>query len=190
MLRTLLIGGLLSFAVLPVWGRQLDFNINSDTAQVGVQGALSLTEFGRSGFNVSVLFADRKPEDNVLFEAGLAVAGEAGTDAPGLEFGVGLSVLGGQVGSADVGALELGGGVRYAPPSYSRFFVAVGIGYAPQIVTFNDADEVLRTLVRLGYELLPEAQIYLGYREWQFELTDGTEVQGDKGGHFGVTFRF
>jgi hypothetical protein len=57
-------------------------------------------------------------------------------------------------------------------------------------VTFNDGENMRFTDMRIGYEILPEAEIYLGYRNAEVELESGVEGTIDESGFLGLRILF
>jgi len=170
----------------------LDFNLSNDTAEAALFAPFASTGFGKSAYQISVLFSDKEVDNNWMVGGGFSVSGEAGTDVPGLEFGVSINAYIAEVAAYELIALPLGAHARYSPPPLSRFFGKVAVEYAPDIVTFNDADQLVLAVARLGYEILPNADVYLGYRNIQVGIKDqpNSDVTIDKGWHIGVNLTF
>ncbi len=187
-------GGLFVFLFVvncgAVMAQSIDFNLSDESAEAAFIGPINGTGFGRSSYDISLLYSDKDADDNWMTGLGFTVAGEAGADAPGLEFGVGIKAYLLEVAKNDVVAIPLGGHIRYAPPRFSRFFAMVSLFYAPKIVTFNDGDDFLRTGVQLGYEILPQTDLYVGYRNVEVELKDGPDVTVDEAWHVGLKLTF
>jgi hypothetical protein len=185
------IAALLMGCATTVSAQSLDFSLSNDSALLDYSSPLQLGGFGRSSWDVSFLYKDNDiGDDNVMGGLGLMVAGDAGTDAPGLEFGAGFKMFVADVAIYDVSALTLHGLVRYAHPAYSRFFMAVELDYSPDIVTFQDGERFLGTAARFGYEILPEADIYVGYRSYEVDIENGPDVDIEQGGHVGLRLTF
>ncbi len=170
--------------------QSLDINLNDDT----VQGVLALPlpwgGFGRSSWDLGVLYHEAERDDNWLFTLGAQVQGAAGADAPGLEFGAGLKLFVADVNQKDVAAATLGIGVRYAPPAFSRFYGSLSGYYAPDIVTFNDGEDFFAGDFRFGYEILPEAELYLGYRNIEAGIKNGQDATVAEGWLVGMKILF
>lgn len=188
----------LSFAVLIAAGslpmvsaaQSLDINLNDDTVQGVLSLPLSVGGFGRSSWDLGLLYHETDNDDNALFTLGAQVQGAAGADAPGLEFGAGMKLFVADVSQKDVIAAGLGVGVRYAPPAFSRFYSALSGYYAPDIVTFNDGEDFFSGDFRLGYEILPEAEIYAGYRNIEAGITNGQDATVAEGWLLGMKILF
>lgn len=181
---------LVLFACSGIRAQTLDLNLSNDTAEAAFSAPFASTSFGKSAYQISVLFSENDADNNWITGAGFFVSGEAGADAPGLEFGVGVNVYIGEVSTQQFAAIPLGAQVTYRPPLLNRFFTKLAVEYAPDIVTFNDGDKLLLSLVRAGYEILPNADIYVGYRNTQVGIKDGPNMAVDEGWHVGVHLSF
>lgn len=173
-----------------IHAQTLDFNLSNDTAEAAFAAPFASTGFGRSSFGVSVLFSDKDADNNWITGGGITVAGEAGADVPGLEFGVSVNGYIAEVAAYDLVAIPLGAQVRYTPPQFSRFFGMLAMEYAPDIVTFNDGEKLAKSVVRVGYEILPDADVYVGYRNIRVGIKNRPDVGVDEGWYLGVNLRF
>lgn len=172
------------------FAQSLDVNLNDDTGQATVSMPLSLGGFGRSSWDAGFLYHEANNSDNWAVSLGAVVQGAAGGDAPGLEFGAGMRIYVVDTGQKDVTAVPLGLQVRYAPPAFSRFFGELDGYYAPDIVTFNDGKDFFAGQVRLGYEILPEAEIYVGYRNIEAGIKKQQDATVAEGGFLGLKIIF
>lgn len=175
-----------------LYAQTLDFNLSNDTAKAALFAPVASTGFGKSAYQISVLFSDKEVDNNWMVGGGFSVSGEAGADVPGLEFGVSINAYIVEVAAYEIIAIPLGAHARYSPPSLSRFFGKLAVEYAPDIVTFNDADKLVLAMARLGYEILPNADVYLGYRNIQAGIKDQPDSDAtiDEGWHIGVNLTF
>ncbi len=84
-------------------------------------------------------------------------------------------------------ALAPGVNVRFSPVQ------RVGIGghfyYSPDIVTWLDGERYTEWGVRLDYQLLAQAYVYLGYRDIEVDI-NGQAVEIDDTGHVGMKIHF
>ena len=186
----ILLGGMIG----SVNAQSFDFNLSDDSAEAKLMLPLGFGDLGRSLWDISLLYKDsdsRDKDDNLVGGLGFEVVGEAGTDAPGLEFGIGMKGYYGEAEDSDIGAFTLGGMLRYAPPSFSRFFGIARLNYAPKIVSFRDAERFWAVEVRIGYESLPTAEIYVGYRDVEAKIENkNADVEVDKSAYVGVALHF
>jgi len=184
---------LLSGMIGSVNAQSFDFNLSDESAEAKLMLPLGFGSLGQSQWDISLLYkdSDSGKDDNLVGGLGFEVVGEAGSDAPGLEFGVGMKGYYGEADEDDIGAFTLGGMLRYSPPSLSRFFGIARLNYAPKIVSFRDAERFWAVEARMGYEILPTAEIYIGYRDVEAKIEDkNSDVEVAKGAYIGVTFHF
>lgn len=174
----------------PVWAQSLELNLGDKSVEIGFQAPTGWGASGRSQFDGGMLFRDNNPEDYTLAGFGIEVVGDAGLSAPGLQFGVSIKGFYGSLSQIDVGAIAIGGLLRFAPEALPRVYVQISGRYAPNVVTFNDGENMRFTDMRFGYEILPEAEIYLGYRNAEVELESGVEETIDESGFLGLRILF
>lgn len=89
------------------------------------------------------------------------------------------------------GGVGLGGFFRYRLPQAPAVSVAGYAYYAPPVVAVSDAESLFDTDVRLQYNLIPTARVYLGYRYTGIKIEDVKDrfELGD-GGHVGLKIDF
>ena len=171
------------------FARTFDINLGSDAAQFKYGTLVGATNFGRTEMTVGFLYND---DDNYLTEVALLVIDEAGTKTPGLELGVGPKFWFGGADDADVdiGAIGLGGQIRYKNMNMPRVVYGASLFYAPSIVSFLDADDMIEFDLRVEYELLPTANVYLGFRSIEADIKDANDVEIDESVIIGLRFKF
>lgn len=165
----------------------LDIAVASDSARIEYAAPFQAANFGLNQYNIGFLFTD---EDDAVASFGMLVSDEADAAAPGLEAGLGFKVYGASADSNGSLAVGLGGEVRYNAPQLSRLGVGVFAYYAPDILAFLDTDKFYEAGARVGYQILPEALIYLGYRKVEMGLNNGNDFVVDSGGHLGFRYGF
>jgi hypothetical protein len=87
-------------------------------------------------------------------------------------------------------ALAIGGQLRYSVPPYRRLILGAEGYYAPDVVTSSPAENVSYSSAYVGYEVVPDALVYFGYRDISADLRDRGDRTIDSGWHFGVRFAF
>ena len=128
-----------------------------------------------------------------LLELGLQVVDVAGSESPGLEIGVGpkLYYMGSDTPDVSGLSIAIGGTVRYNLPSMQRMALQGTLYYAPSITSTLDTDTFLEYGARVAYEILPTANIYLGYRRIRIGFTKGVGTHTlDDGAMLGMNFSF
>lgn len=168
----------------------VDVNLRDTSAQVQYKAALGGTNLGKSEFDFGGIYTSK---NSLLGEAGILVKDDIGGNAPGVSVGVGLKALSARINPVNVNAtaLALGGMVRYSPPAERRLGLVAQLYLSPNITTFGGADRYTETGVRVEYEVIPSAVVYLGYRNISFNVKNtGTSTTFDEGVHVGVRMMF
>ncbi len=169
-----------------VGANTIDFALSNDSATLDYSSLLQKTQPGDAELNMGLLYTEA---DEVVGNLGIQVIDEVGANAPGLLFGVGLKLFATFPDNVDIAALTPGVTVRYSPPTLDRFGVTGQVNYAPDIVSFMDADRFLAYKVTFEYGLLPQASVYVGYRKMTTRI-DENNVTLDSTGHIGLKFSF
>ena len=151
------------FVVGAATAQTFDMNLSDTSAQFKFSNRIGNPGAGRSELGFGFLYND---DNNYLAEASLLIIDVAGTKTPGLEVGVGpkLYVAKHKDTGGNAVAVGIGGQLRYKLPSLSRINFTVAGYYAPSIVSFSDANDMYELGAQAGYEILPTANVYLGYR--------------------------
>ncbi len=180
---------LLSAAGGVVSAQSFDINLNNDAAEFNLNAPLS-SGLQLSGTEMNFGFLYTK-DDDYMGMVGLQVMGSTGSGSPGLSAGLGVKAFGGNTdNNNDFVAITLGGLVSYSPPAFERLNLDVYLNYSPDIVTFLDANNFIYYGARIGYKILEQASVYLGYREVRIDPSHGSHETIDNGGHIGVEIFF
>jgi hypothetical protein len=164
-----------------------DINLNDTSVQLQYGASMGKDTLGRSELHLGYLYANDK---NSFLDLGFRVKDELGTNAPGVTVGFGLKGLYADSKNYSASAMAIGGLVRYAPFKDTRFGIGGLVYLSPNIVTFGDADRFIETGVKLDYEVIPQAVVYLGYRKIEFKLTTDTDATLDESAVIGLTMSF
>ena len=151
----------------------LDLNLSNKSAQLRYATVIGGTTMGRSETSVGFLYTD---EEKYVFDLGLLVVDVAGSKSPGLEIGVGPRFYAADGDNGQAIAIGLGGRLRYKIPALQRLNFGLEGYYAPDIVAFADADNMYEVGFRMGYEILPTADVYAGYRRIRAKFNLGDET--------------
>lgn len=87
-------------------------------------------------------------------------------------------------------ALGIGGFLRYTLPRYDRVAFGGSAYYAPGVLSFSDVDAFYELNTWAGYSIIPDADIYLGWRTMKADFSDDGNSAIDTGFHIGVRGRF
>ncbi len=86
--------------------------------------------------------------------------------------------------------IALGGYVKYTFPELNRLSVRVDGYFAPDILTLSDLEKYQDYTLRVGYNILQEADLYIGARYVKGNFDNNTSQLFDDGLHLGVNIRF
>ena len=181
---------LLVIASFGVNAARLDVNLNQDSARFTYYSLIGGSTYGRTEMSTGLLYNEDK---NYLLELGLQVVDVAGSESPGLEVGVGPKLYYMNSDTPDVSglAIAIGGIIRYNLPQMQRLALQGSAYYAPSITSTLDTDNFFEYGVRVAYEILPTANIYLGYRRIRVDYTKGVGSHTlDDGAMVGMNFSF
>jgi hypothetical protein len=151
----------LALASTAVATRAADVDFNLASNAVAANFTTNLTDTGLQGTLGFMHHTDRVD----LFDAGADVVGNASPVGSPLIFGVGAKFFYIAPKGLDNGeALAVGGHFRWTMPSYNRFAVGAELYYAPNIVAFQSVDRFWEGRVTANYQVLRNADAYVGYR--------------------------
>lgn len=146
----------------------------------------------RSGLSTELgLFysEDKEKLDDTLFHLGLNVSGENWSQSGTFDISLGGRIYYTSPEDLDLAAIGLGGAIRFSPAH--RLGLGGHVYYAPDITSFMDAETFLEAGIRLDYQILPQAFIYVGYRQIEVDIVDGPkDVELDDDAHVGFKLLF
>lgn len=170
----------------------LDINLSNKVAQFQYIAPMGNVGQGKSEAHMGLLYNN---SNNVLGDVGLLVMNN-GDSASAASFGVGVKVIAATVEKNNTMALALGGQVRLTPVDDKKLGIVGHVYFAPDIVTFGDAERFVETGVRVEYEIMQQAAAYVGYRKTKFNVNilpspaPAVGVVLDEGVHVGVRISF
>jgi len=166
----------------------VDINLRDSSAQFQYGASMGRDTLGRSEIHLGFLYTNN---NNTLGEMGLTVKDEVGSSTSGVTVGVGIKALVAKVpNNKGATALAIGGVVRFAPFSDTRFGMGGSVFLSPNIVTFGDAERISETGLKMDYEVIPQAVVYLGYRRIKLGIKFAPDAILDEGAHIGVRISF
>ena len=132
---------------------------------------------------------DKEKLDDTLYHLGLHVSGENWSQSGTFDISIGGRVYYTSPDDYDLAALGFGGAIRFSPAH--RFGIGGHVYYAPDITSFMDAKSFLETGIRVDYQILPQAFLYVGYRQIEVDIVDGPkDVELDDDAHVGFKLLF
>ncbi len=168
-------------------GKALDINLNSDSVRLGFAWRL-----GNPNYLADVGWLHSEDDGDVVHASFHLVDAAAGPNTP-LQAGLGLRVVHTRTDPsvANGTALALGGFARYTLPKADRFNFGGYLYYAPNVTSFGDKDEYFEIGARAGYNVIRDADIYVGVRRIEAKYDGATgRYTYDSGLHVGFEFRF
>jgi hypothetical protein len=179
----------------PARAELFDASIGEDSVRLAVSGPLSrLFAVDKGEYELGGQFGDIEEfdsEDYFTLHAGATLRGDAGSSAnTSLTGGLGARA---QYVSADGehgGALALGGNATLKLLQANRLRFNAALWYGPDPASFGDIDEYLEYSVSVGYEVLRDAELYVGYRKVEVGIDGGPNVDLEDSAHIGVRLQF
>lgn len=168
-------------------GKALDINLNSDSVRLGFSWRL-----GNPNYLADVGWLYAEDDGDVIHASFHLVDAAAGPDTP-LQAGLGLRLVHTRTDPsvADGTAVALGGFARYTLPKANRFNVGAYVYYAPDITSFGDKKEYFEIGARAGYNVIRDADVYIGLRQIEAKYGGSSgRYTYDSGLHIGFEFRF
>ena len=169
-------------------------NIDINARDKAIRGtyAMDLTSRGYNGLTADFGFLyneDKKQLNDTLVHAGLMVSGENWSQSGTFDISIGGRLIYAAPTNNDLSALAFGAKLRFSP--VNRLGIGGAIFYAPSITSFMDADSYTETSLRLDYQILPQAFVYIGHRKIEVDINGGANnVELDEGVHLGFKMLF
>jgi len=168
--------------------KNFELNLGEHSAQAKYNSAVGGTNYGRSELIVGALYNDK--EQASVSELSLLVVDNAGARTPGLEIGIGPKVWFAKKDENTAVAVAVGARLKYKIGMDDRLFTRARFFYAPSIVSFSDANKMFEASAELGYEVLPTADAYFGYRVIEAEFPLKSDKFLDNSAYFGIRIQF
>ncbi|MDH5764934.1 MAG: YfaZ family protein [Gammaproteobacteria bacterium] len=170
----------------------LDLRLANETAEI-----MYLTEsstFGYGGADIGLGYLFNEGDDFIISGQAMITGHSAGNNRS-LQFGVGVKLAMISIDrppvNEDVGALAVGGQIRYLFPSSTPVAILAEGFIAPEVVSFSGADRYWEYRFAVELEVTPSARAYIGYRKIGVELLNIVpEFEIDDQAHIGVKFEF
>ncbi len=167
-------------------GKALDINLNSDAVRAKFSWRL-----GDPRYLADVGWLYNQDRGSVV-HGSFHLVDEAANPGTALQAGLGLRLVYTTTDPSrfDGGSLALGGFVKYTFPNANRFSIGGHGYYAPDIVSFGDQSQYYEIAVRAAYNVIRDADVYIGVREVEAKYDGGGRYEYDSNLHAGLEFRF
>ncbi len=184
--RMATLGVILALATQAGQAAELDLNLNGDTAKLSYAW-----EVEPRNLRLDAAWMHHQDRGDVI-NLGLHLTGEASTGENPVIGGLGGKIfhINPDGGSVSATVLGVGGFLRYTLPGYDRFNVYAHAYFAPDVLAFGDGDSYQEFEAHIGYNVLREADIYLGMRYSKINFDPSGDLIMDNGLHAGIQLRF
>lgn len=174
----------------------VDLRLADETAEILFLTESSTFGYGGADVGIGVFFNEA---DDYMISASAIVSGNSANNNNQWQFGVGGKLVYVSLDDEplrnsqeeEVGALAIGGQVRYIIPAATPVaFLAEGF-IAPSVTSFSDADQYLEYRLAVELEVTPSARAYLGFRTIEIDLDpapSGIEIDDEV--HIGIKVEF
>lgn len=186
-----LVAAILALAPSLAAAEVFDLNVNGDAVRVALGGPLShLFSVSKGEYDAGVLLRSDNDADLTNVHAGFLLTGDAGAPDANLEAGIGIRAQYTALEDETGGGFALGGQFDLRLEGFERLGLA-GYGYyQPEVLGLGDIEDQSEWALSAGYEVLRDATLYVGYREFRTQIANGPSVTAEDGIHFGVRFEF
>ena len=172
----------LALASLTAAAGTLDVNLSNDTLEAKFDQPVGAATWTFGGMY-------NRDDKNYLLDIGLLAAGDGAVGNSRFSGGLGGKIYTVHVGDSNVGALALGGELRWFPGN-GPFALGGYAWFAPNVVTFIDGKDFYDTGLRAEVEVFRNSFAYIGYRWTRAKLEDGSQPYVDRGGFLGIMVKF
>lgn len=181
------IGALLcALGTMPVMADSIDVNLHDEAIRATYTMLLPTTK-GLSA-EAGLLYAEDDNNDSeTMLHGGILVSGENWSQSGTFDVALGARAMYASPGDLDMLAVAFGGRLRFSPAP--RFGIGGHIYYAPEITSFMDADGYQEIGLRVDYQVLPQAFVYVGHRNIEVDF-DGYDMEWDDDIHIGFKMAF
>jgi hypothetical protein len=176
---------------LPAKAEIADISLGENSIRAALAGPLAhIFPNAKGQYDTGVLIKPKTDNDLVQLHAGALIVGDAG--AQGVDVAAGLGVRGIYVGrdSNSGGALSLGGQFEARMPSFNRVGISGHAYYAPSASSFGEVDEYREYAVAVDYQVVPDAAVYVGYRNINYDIHDASGLTAENGFRAGLRLTF
>ena len=175
---------LLTLSVFSYAGGSLDLSLSDTSARIGWDATKV-----SSGLHLNAALLHEKDEGNMA-NLGLHVV-DIRKQKSHLYIGIGGNAYVFNNDDTNGGAVGVGGFFRYKLPVNPDFSLYGYAYYAPPVVSFSEIENLIDADIRIQYDVLTSAHVYLGVRgtSIQFEGQDDRYSLAD-GAHIGLRLDF
>ncbi len=184
---------LCALGVSPAMADSIDINVH-DKAIRGTYTAQMESTQGLSS-DYGILYVEGDPGNDVpadenesLFHVGLQVSGDNWSKSGTVSIGLGGRIVYAAPRDYDLLAIAFGGTLRFSP--VPRLGIGGHAFFSPQITSFGDSEGYQEVGLRLDYQLLPQAFVYVGHRKVEVDFDTPDDWVLDDEVHVGMKLTF
>ena len=165
---------------------EIDLSFSNDALRV-----VYLHDLTNSRLNAEGGWLDNSDHGSAL-HVGLTLRGFASGGANPIRAGVGgrLAVVDGDLPDQNGYGLGMGGFLSYTLTRYNRITLTGAAYFAPDVLTGSGLKKYQDYTARLGYQIMRDAEIYLGVRYVKGNFDAAPQLLIDDGAHIGFSIRF
>jgi hypothetical protein len=165
---------------------ELDLSFNSDAVRV-----IYVHDFANPDLKGDLGFMTDSDKGEVI-NASIFLSGLASDGANPLEGGLGARTgyVNGDGSGQDGFPVAIGGFLKYTLQQSNRISVRADAWFAPDVLTIGDLEKYEDYSIRLAYNFLRQADVYVGARYVAGEFDNGSDVTFDNGLNVGINIRF
>lgn len=163
----------------------INIQLSSDTARFMYITEAFGQDFGRLELEAGFLYHDNS---DTLVNLGLLVRGES-VSVP-MIVSIGARAYYSTISTYDAAAIAIGGDLLLAPESWGGLGLGVNYYTAPGVVAFGDADDLTEYGAYINYQITPQANIAIGYKQIDISIVNVGDLEFDKGSYFGLNLTF
>ena len=165
---------------------EIDLSFSNDALRV-----VYLHDLRNSRLNVEGGWLDNSDSGSAL-HVGLTLRGFASGGSNPVRAGVGgrLAVVDGDLPDQSGYGFGVGGFLSFTLTRFNRITLTGAAYFAPDVLTGSGLEKYQDYTARLGYQIMRDAEIYLGVRYVKGDFNARPEVRFDDGMHIGFSIRF
>lgn len=187
---------LVSFGLLLATAAQADgkvgLDLSSEAVRIQVSNTANMSAESEVDWDAGFLRveSDNGGPTRSLITATVRSVGDAGVARHQVDAALGVRAFWLHGGGFDAQALGVGGALSARLDGMDRLVFTTYAYYAPQIISFGDADAFLEWGGDAAYQVLRTGEVYLGYRQVKVDPKQGSDLTVDTGFHLGMRFGF
>lgn len=173
-------------------GGTVGLDLSSDAVRLQVSNVANMSADTEVEWDAGFLRveADNGGPSRSLVTGTLRSVGDAGIAHHQVNAALGVRAFWLNGGGFDAQALGVGGELSARLQGMDRLVFSGYAYYAPQIISFGDAEAFLEWGGNVGYQVLRNGEVFLGFRQVKVEPTQGPDLTMDTGFHLGMRFGF